>query len=459
MKRLMLLIVVVPALIVAVSANSGPTYMYANPGLEIAVSPNCPIVVNHEDLKFDLSRNFDNWSPVAYFDASYSMTNPTGEKEIVKMSFPYVTSFSRSGSEEVVVYENGNKIEYELYFGKQIGNEDDLNTLSFDDILSNVLLESPREPGDGLLYTLQIDTSAVPEGVERIYINMSVQPSEGKCITSGFSGGTYYDDGRADLNTWFYLNRSDSPICVYVPEGSLLNYSVASLESYDSKEPLDYVDIDVTVETVSMRGFIFDQYEKMESLETPILSEKMYWELLYRLQEGDIEKFYNGITPFEELFSDVYVKQRFAIAVFDIEFEPGDTKDITVESSIGGTMERPSGYSNRGVKYTYTYLSNPAKHWADFGTLKITVIPPEDEELVLAESAPELTLGEDGVYYAEIEGLPEENIYFVFSALNSENAGILKWDTHIMILAFTVAALIAIALMIIKLRKKQKATA
>jgi len=459
MKRSIVLLILIPVLIVSVSANSGPTYMFANPGLEIAVSPDCPIVVDHEDLRFDLSKERGSWSPLAIFEASYSMSNPTGERQTVKMAFPYVTSFSKSGSEDVSVYENGNEIGYEVYYGLQIGNEEDLSSISFEDILSNVLLESPPEPDDGLLYTLKIDTSSVPEGVERIYIRMSIEPSGGKCFTSGFSGGAYYGDGRADLSTWYYLDRSQRPIYVYVPEGSLLNYSVSSYESHESNKPLDYIGIDVAIETVSMREFIYEQYGELEPSETSVLSEKMYWELLNRIREGDFEKAYNGVTPFEELFYYVYSRPRLAIAVFDVEFDPNGTRDITVRSSIEGTMERPSGYSDRGVKYTYTYLSNPAKHWADFGTLRITVIPPEDKELVLAESYPELEPGQDGIYHAEIDGLPGENIHFVFAKRNSDKPGILIADTSIMILAFTAAVILAIVLIMIRLRKKQKAPA
>jgi hypothetical protein len=459
LKRLILLIILVPALIISASANSGPTYMYANPGLELAVSPDCPIEVKHEDLRFDLSKDFRDWSPTAYFEAAYSMSNPTAEGQVVKMAFPYITSISRNESEGVAVYENGEEIDFEVYYGSRINNEDDLKTLSFDDILSNVMLESPAEPGDGMLYTLEIDTTAVPDGVERIYIKMSVQSGGRECITCGFSGGTYYNDGSADLSTWYYLDRSERPMSVYVPEGSLLDYSAASFESYDSKEPLDYVDIDVEVETVSIRDFLFDRYSEMDFMEGPSLSEKMYWELLYALREGEIGRRYNGFASLEELFYNVFLEQRLTIAVFDVEFEPGGTKDITVKSSIGGTMERPSGYSKRGIKYTYTYLSSPAKHWADFGTLKITVVPPADEGLVLAESSPELMLGEDGVYYAEAEGLPEENIYFVFAARDPGNFGIPIFYTIVMILALTIAALLAVALLVIRIRKKQKAPA
>ena len=83
----------------------------------------------------------------------------------------------------------------------------------------------------------------------------------------------------------------------------------------------------------------------MDFMEGPSLSEKMYWELLYALREGEIGRRYNGFASLEELFYNVFLEQRLTIAVFDVEFEPGGTKDITVKSSIGGTMERPSGYS------------------------------------------------------------------------------------------------------------------
>ena len=124
---------------------------------------------------------------------------------------------------------------------------------------------------------------------------------------------------------------------------------------------------------------------------------------------------YNGTVSVSELYFNVRSRPRLALAVYDVEFAPGEDRDITVMSNIEGTMNRPSGYSNRGMNYTYTYMSNPASHWADFGTMNIIVIPPDDEELSLTSAYPELTLNNDGTYSAELDRLPDENIRFTFS--------------------------------------------
>ena len=123
-------------------------------------------------------------------------------------------------------------------------------------------------------------------------------------------------------------------------------------------------------------------------------------------------------------------------------------------------MNRPSGYSNRGMNYTYTYMSNPASHWADFGTMNIIVIPPDDEELSLTSAYPELTLNNDGTYSAELDRLPDENIRFTFSTPDGDGvAAIFDGSTFIFLLVLTFAALIVVTIVLLLRKHRRKAAA
>ena len=182
------MVVLLPMIIIPVSANAGPTYMYAEPGMGITVNTDCPIVVTHEDLTFDLSGPGGTWGPLAKVEAAYSMKNPTDETQIVQMAFPYITKFAPTTDRSVRVYENGSAVDCEIYYGGVTKNEEDINTIQFDDILSNVIISIPDEPEDGMLYTLNIDTSSVPEGTERIHVRMDLEYEGEFCLTSGFTG-------------------------------------------------------------------------------------------------------------------------------------------------------------------------------------------------------------------------------------------------------------------------------
>jgi hypothetical protein len=454
------MVVLLPMIIIPVSANAGPTYMYAEPGMGITVNTDCPIVVTHEDLTFDLSGPRGTWGPLAQVKAAYSMKNPTDETQIVQMAFPYITEFAPTTDRSVRVYENGSAVDCEIYYGGVTKNEEDINTIQFDDILSNVIISIPDEPEDGMLYTLNIDTSSVPEGTERIHVRMDLEYEGEFCLTSGFTGGTFYDDGTASLVTWYYLERVEEPISVFVPGGRLFNYSAATYESYDSDEPLDYASISFDVKTTSMRDFVTTVLSNSEYVNYTEFSESMYWAMLTELANEEYVRQYNGTVSVSELYFNVRSRPRLALAVYDVEFAPGEDRDITVMSNIEGTMNRPSGYSNRGMNYTYTYMSNPASHWADFGTMNIIVIPPDDEELSLTSAYPELTLNNDGTYSAELDRLPDENIRFTFSTPDGDGvAAIFDGSTFIFLLVLTFAALIVVTIVLLLRKHRRKAAA
>ena len=119
---------------------------------------------------------------------------------------------------------------------------------------------------------------------------------------------------------------------------------------------------------------------------------------------------YDRAIPLSELISYTRSSDRLAMAVYSVDFAPGETRNVTVSCTLEGVMERPNVFAGR-MTYTYTYLSNPARAWADFGTLEVRVIPPEDD-MSLSSSAPKLKKDKDGGFIARLDGLPEENISF-----------------------------------------------
>ncbi len=415
MKILITSLLMLPVLfltMISAHANSGPTYMYASPGLEMAVDAGCPIAVTHEDLTFDFSAGiWGDWSPLAEVTASYTMTNPSDGDVSVTMAFPFVTRLSAPSPGVSSVSVDGEAAAFDIYYGNEVADEADLSALNLSDVLSNVLLEAPVEPADGLLYTVTVDTSALPADTEQIYVRLRFGPQDGIFFIDGFNGMSRDDDGRSEISAWIYIGMDDRPLTIYAPGGSLNDYSLGAYASHDSDTPLKNVSLDVTQNNVSFREFV-ENCLRVDGVSAEVsrspLDEHYYWALLQEMKSGSYADMYGNVIPAAELLQTTGFKDRLAMAVYTVDFAKGKTKNITVQCALDGTMQRPSGYSTENAVYTYTYLSNPAKEWASFGTLSLTVIPPEN--LPLAASVPALALNDHDHYTALLNGLPESNI-------------------------------------------------
>lgn len=104
--------------------------------------------------------------------------------------------------------------------------------------------------------------------------------------------------------------------------------------------------------------------------------------------------------------------QKCTVLRYQVHFAAGAAKDIKVRYTIDAGY--PAGYSDRTNSSVYEYLLNPAKYWASFKNLKITVVPGANRNRLLRSSLP-LTKGRDGSYSATFQTLPETDLSFTLS--------------------------------------------
>ncbi len=455
MKKLLVGLCLLPVLTITAGANAGPTYIYENPGFEMAVDNGCPIEVEKENLTFDFSEGgWGDWSPKANVTAAYTMVNPTDEDVSVTMAFPFVASFFEPDGGVYSIGVDGKAVDFDIYYGNGISGEEELSELNLNDILSYIPLSSPEEPEDGLLYTVTLNTSALPSGTERIFVRMKFTTHADACYVDGITSYSGYDDHTAEIGSWIYPEDSGVHITVFVPGGSLNSYSVAAYESYDSDKPIQEAGPDVEIKSASFREYIkycLTNFEEWSARRIE-MSDAFYRALLQQIKASN----FSGVAVADDLLSSVYYGDRIAMAVFKADFLKGETKKVTVECPLGGTMERPSGYSMKNATYTYTYLSNPAKEWADFGTLNVTVVPPDG--LAIMSSVPELVPDEYGRFTAQLSGLPDSNIRFV---LGSERGGLgpalfsAKKPLALIFLVIAAAIIVVIVLFVRRGRNKK----
>lgn len=106
-------------------------------------------------------------------------------------------------------------------------------------------------------------------------------------------------------------------------------------------------------------------------------------------------------------FESDFTDKLFRWYEYDLTFEPGErlTNVVTapIYPSIDGTYTP--------YVYTYTYLLSPAKKWADFCSLDITINTP----LYLTDSAVSGFSKTENGYTASFDKLPENELVFCLS--------------------------------------------
>ena len=98
---------------------------------------------------------------------------------------------------------------------------------------------------------------------------------------------------------------------------------------------------------------------------------------------------------------------RFALT-YTVEFPAWGTREVAVAylSSSYGLREGTTYWTQE-----FTYLLSPARHWAEFGSLDITIRTPERVPYIVRSSLP-LREAEERCYTAHFDSLPDGELTF-----------------------------------------------
>lgn len=113
--------IIIGAMTIFVSANSGPTSWEVSPSSEsLTIEEDSPIEVLHETLTFDANSNStSDYSMTARVTAAYKMHNTSNQTHVSQMAFPFVSSYyDLSDTMDVVV--DGMTVPYRIYSGNPI---------------------------------------------------------------------------------------------------------------------------------------------------------------------------------------------------------------------------------------------------------------------------------------------------------------------------------------------------
>lgn len=363
-----LLLLALPA-----GANSAPVHWEGAPASGVlAVDENCPVTVSHEDLTFTLdTEDRDGYSPMARVEAAYRMENPTGEDLAVRMAFPVEERAREFDPTAVSITADGTRIPFRLCFG---------------DMLYEDYAPTAFDPGAvGTVYTL---TAAPGDWADSTEVRF--RPAEGQKVFLG----------RGDLRSY---GREENVFTVGVQAGGSVEiFAFGGELAFDAVRG-EFSQSGEEAEFAAFFGGCLRElgyYGRYAPDHVEDLRAAKYLGLNQLWTDSDF-------TLMEELEQYANVRQRISM-VYAVDFPAGAERTVSVAYRAAGEADRRE---TRDWTATFTYLLQPARSWASFGTLDLTVYTGGEFPYVVDSSIP-LEREAEGVYAARLDGLPEGDLAF-----------------------------------------------
>lgn len=397
-------------------ANSGPAYWRGYPAIEVlSIEENSTIEIENEKLVFDFSKeeyiNKGDYSISGLVTATYKMTNPTSNPETVQMAFPFISSLNHFNPDEIAIRSDGNNIPFQIYIGNDIrlknkkNVETEENKLDFNKILSSINKEvySPSYynlDDIGTLY--KYDVKAIEEEV-RIAIDYTIDYEKTRVISKGFNGGSF-ENNTERIMSWVI----DKEILEVFVLGEDIELGINAYADGEMTQETDSYSYELTTEEVSIGDYLNKEVGayKEQFVYNDYLAENQIFNLYAMTLDELIEKDIVNLW-IDQLFS-IGSLDRIFVLLYESEFLPESSKDISVSYLARGTMD---SVETKEPLYSFEYLLNPAENWANFKDLSIEIKPPKEHPYIL-ESSLELVRNEDGTYTGEFESLPNEDFSF-----------------------------------------------
>lgn len=462
MKKAIALAACLLLLGVAVSANSGPTYWEQAPSFSMTALKDCPVTVEREDLSFDFSANeHSDFSPKAEVTAAYQMKNPTEAALRVQMAFPLISSLhDLSSATGVRITADGKNIPFQVFVGDESPKtgmtrnyyKDDgtLNAknLSFDQILNSVSENAAplqKLKDGGKLYRFSSGGKSC-----NLKVGFEINPKKTSILCNGFNGFRFDKNGTGKIELIGWQAQGElAPVKFLAVGDEIKNLTVKAYKVGSDTETLP----DVIPKTETSSQGTGDFIKEM------LRSTSEFAEQILPAVEKQIDaKISGGQTVVDDsIVADLCSENHIIVLAYEIPFAANSASNVSVRYSMGGAMD--SSIASQPV-YSYGYLLNPAKGWAKFSNLNITVAPPKLSPYVVKSSVA-LTRGGDGTYSAKLSSLPQSDLAFTLYAkpqITPDDKPVNKsYDsaTKFLLVLASAAAIIIITAIFIKLRKRK----
>ncbi len=449
---------------VPASANSAQTRWDGTDATgAIITGEDCPIVVEHENLTFDIqqfpeshySKVNDYLTYTGRVTAEYTFYNPADYTVNATLAFPFgaVPDYGHiwdndtngtlcfSDTEKYDITVDGTPIDRTLrhtltFWGEQFELEKDMA------LLHDGFMEDEFYSPDMTVtrYTY------LPSGVDKETYNaadaafvLSADPAETKVYMEDQNGGETLENGVV-LATW--VDLEEGPVVNVIGEPLEQMPEWKFYENGAREKEIEGTMTLVSTETMTLREFALQGYDEASG----VLDYDWYNAFISALKRFEWE--YGAIHSTEIGFDLSDRLMRWYEYELTLESGQRIVNAVTapIYPSINSNWEPPI--------YEYTYLLSPAQTWAEFGTLDIVINTP----YYMTQSGPEGLEWQNPGYTAHLDGLPEGELTFTLSSENDPKEPVFSGYVYPQILLIGAAILIAVVVVVIVLvRRKRRA--
>lgn len=446
------------------SANSAQTHWTGTTATgAIVTDDECPVVVENENLSFDISefpeqyynKAEDYLSYSGKVTAEYLFYNPADYTVKATLVFPFGTvpdygvirnpetdeMIWTADTERYNVSIDGAPIEKQLRHtfslnGSQFESERDISLLHSS--YMNDDFYNPDLPVTQYTYIASnVDTETYSAATASFVF--SADQSKTRILMENQNGGKTADNG-IQVESWvsdepFVLNVIGEPL-TQMPEWKFYENGACENE-------IEGIMTLVNTNVITFKDLVMSEYTP----DSGILEYDWYNAIVESMKYFEWE---HVVIPGSEFQFDIS-NQLMRWYEYEITLEPGEKIVNTVTAPI-----YPSINTNYDPPiYEYTYLLSPAQSWKDFGTLNISVNTP----FYMTESGPEGFEQSNNGYLCKLSGLPEGELTFTLSSDPNPTAPIFNnYLSPILFIILSIVLILGIVIIIsVVLIRKRKA--
>lgn len=456
------LLLSIALLCVPAAANSAQTQWRGTDATgAIVAEENCPIVVEHELLTFDIGQFPDSYyrevsEYLAYsgsVSAEYTFYNPADYTVAATLVFPFGTipdygDIRDPETDKILRYSDTEK--YNITVDGTAINKTLRHTLAFwgDQFeLDKDMAKLHRGFMEDIFYTPDMTVTRytyMPSDVDleaydaaNAAFILSADPTRTKVYMERQNGGKLLDEA-VQMEGWVEL---DEPFVVDVIGEPLEQMPVWKFyENGACEDEIDGSMTLVTTETITLKEFLLQEYDPASG----ILDYDWYNAMVTALNYFEWE--YGAIHSTEIGFDISDRLMRWY--EYEISIGPGErivnTVTAPIYPDINSRYEPPI--------FEYTYLLSPAQTWAEFGTLDIIVNTP----FYMTQSGPEGFQYNNPGYELHLTGLPEGELTFTLCAEAEPKAPSTMGYVYPEVLLIGAAVLMALVVVVVFARRGRK---
>lgn len=413
-------------LLLPVAANSAQSYWKGTDATGAIVTDNdCPIVVEHELLTFDV-QDFPEphyTSAEAFLaypgkvTAEYSFYNPADYSVTATLRFPfgvlpdYAVTYDESKQkrcDDTVKYEisvNGEVIEKTLrhsshpQFSGQFDLYTDMGKL-YDSYIEDEFYHPDLPVTKFTFLASGVDEERYPAADGALYLTSD--ETKTKVLMENLGGGDGTNEDYSIIKTWV---DEEKPFSVYVMGEVPQDFPQWKFYSDGSGE----TEIEGRMELLSSETMTMKDLAllKMEA-DSPVLEHDWYNAVIAMLKNREWSHGAIDCDAMHELNVSYDLMRWYE---YEITLAPGERLVNTVTAPIYPDVN--TGY--KPPVYSYGYLLSPAKTWADFGTLDVVI----NTDSKIYKSEPRGYEKDGSSYKLSLDGLPDGEL--TFSLCNKRN--------------------------------------